>query len=134
MKPVTYDKKRITSTVILGIFLAISIFFTLLFIGLTWAQLNEAMEAAKEQSQGEDVGGQIAVGGVLALTFGIVIAVAIVVYIALIINDSIFLIFSIKNRKSTLKAVRIISYVYDGLFATIIVISIIKLILFLCGL
>ena len=99
MKEITYDKKRITSTVILGIFLVISILIALIFISLTWADIDAAMESAKQETQ-DDPAGQMVVGGAIALSLGIVIVLAIGAYGLLLINDTIFLIFSIKNRKS----------------------------------
>ena len=132
MKEITYDKKRITSTVILGIFLVISILIALIFISLTWADIDAAMESAKQETQ-DDPAGQMVVGGAIALSLGIVIVLAIGAYGLLLINDTIFLIFSIRNRKSTLKPIRIISYIYDGAFGILIAISIVKLILYFCG-
>ena len=130
MKPVTYDKKRIVSTVIIGIFVLLALFVALSCAPLTWAALKEAAEQQKEQGSGAE---QVAVVGALALVLALGMALAIVAYFGVIITCGICLPFAIMNRRSTLKPVRIISYVYDGLIGALLLLSIIKLILIFAG-
>ena len=112
----TYDKKRITSTVILGIFLAIAIFVGIMFARISLTEL-------KAENPEEAVG----------LVFAVLILVVFVfmAYGLIIIASAICLPFAIRNRRSTLKAVRIISYIYDAAFALLIVLSIVKIITFI---
>lgn len=133
MKEVIYDKKRITSTVILGIFLLISLFFTIIFLPITWAMVNEAVEASKQSNPDAGAAGQVVGAGAIALVIGVGIVLVFAIEIALAINTPIFLLFSIKNRKSTLKPIRIISYVYDGLFGAMFICAVVKIILLACG-
>lgn len=116
-----YDKPRITSTVILGLFLISSIISAVMLLPISWADLNKSVEEAQEG------------GLVVALFLGIgIIAVAIsMLFIAVI--DGISLIFTIKNKNSTIPAVRIISYVMDGLFGLLILGFLIRAILLFCG-
>ena len=51
----------------------------------------------------------------------------------ILINSFISLIFSIKNRKSISKTIRIVNYVYDAVLVVFIVFSIVKIILFRTG-
>ena len=128
-----YDKKRIVSTVILFIFLAVGLFFAITFLPIGWKMINEAVESAKNSNQDSSATAQVIGGGAIALVAAIGIVLVFMVFIGILIVSPICLIFSIKNRKSTLKPVRIISYVQDGLFSSLIVISIVKIILLLCG-
>ena len=68
----------------------------------------------------------------IGLVFAAMIMIVIVfmAYGAIILASAICLPFAIRNRRSTLKAVRIISYVYDAAFALLIILSIVKLITF----
>ena len=50
-----------------------------------------------------------------------------------LINSAVSLIFSIKNRKSSIKCIRIINYIYDVLLVGIIIFAIKKIILFRTG-
>ena len=130
-KEIHYDKPRITSTVIIGIFLAIAMFFALLLVGVSWTAVKEAADAAKES--GEDAASQVAGGAAVAFVGAIGVVLVMIVYIGVVIDTAIILPFSIKNRKSTLKPIRIISYVFDGLIGATLVLSIIKIILFIAG-
>ena len=116
-----YDKKRITSTVILGIFLLSALFAVIVFLPLSWTALKgSAEEGSKEEAA--------------AVIFGsLIIVLAMLAYIISGVLSAICLPFAIANRKSTLKAVRIISYVYDGLFGALIITSIVKLVLYMLG-
>ena len=121
-----YDKKRITSTIILGIFITLALIIIISFLGFNQAYIDEAMEQMKESN--EDAGAQIAGGFALALVLAIGLALVFIAYIACFIDLCICLPFCLANRKSTLKPIRIISYVYDGLCGAGLLITIIKLI------
>ncbi len=114
------DKPRITSTVIISIFLLINIILTcsLFMIGFKSIKAEEGQEA-----------GIIFV----ALFAGVGIVFVLLIYAAIVVSSGVCLAFSVANRKSTLKPVRIISYCYDGLLAAVIVTSIIKIILTAIG-
>ena len=125
-----FDKPRIASTVVIGIFLIIGMIFALSLVGITWAVIDQAVEDAKNSS--DNAAGQIAGASAVALVAAIGIVLVMGIYIAVAIDMSILLPFAIKNRKSTLKPIRIISYVYDGLIGATLLLSIIKIILFIC--
>ena len=131
MKEVEFDKPRIVSTVILGIFLVGCLVLSVSLIPMTWAWVKEAAEAAKANSEDPEKGAVAAPVVAFALSLGMILAI--LVYIGTLITSSICLPFAIKNKKSTLKPIRIISYVYDGLFGAVILLSIIKLILAFAG-
>ena len=125
-----FDKPRIPSTIIIGVFLTIGMFLALMFVGFTWKVVDEMVESAKNSS--DEAAGQIAGAGVAALVGALGIVLVMIVYFGVTIAMSICLPFSIKNRKSTLKPIRIISYVFDGLIGATLLLSIIKIILFFC--
>lgn len=112
------DKPRITSTVILSLFLIVNALMASLLFSLT-------INNIEAQSAGE----------AFALAFIAVIggAFLFIAFGGIIISSAICLIFTIFNRHSTIKAIRIISYVYDGLFGAIIALSVIKIILMVTG-
>ena len=131
MKERVFDKPRIVSTVIIGIFLVIALIAAIMFVGVSWADVKAAADSAAD-SQDNAAGSAVAAGAV-ALAGALGIVLVILVYIGVAIDTIIILPFSIKNRKSTLKPVRIISYVFDGLIGATLLLSIIKLILFFAG-
>ena len=112
-----YDKKRLFSTVLLGLFLLSCIIVAASFAPLTLESLK-----SEEGGAGEAIGA--AFGGMM------MIIVVFMAYGAVVIASAICLPFAISNRRSTLKAVRIISYAYDGLFAVLILFSIVKVLIF----
>lgn len=118
-----YDKKRIPSTIILGIALIIALIFTGLILSISWAALQ-----AEAQDQEE-------VAGSIALVFVGAIGIALIILFAGAVNilSGVCLIFTIKNRQSTLKPIRIISYVMDGLFGFVILATLVKIILLIVG-
>ena len=127
------NKKRIVSTVIIGIFLAISIYFVVILFTFNLKEnLQRLSDSATERADGQP-GAVVAVGFAAGLAGATLIIMAYLFAIAPLINSSICIIFSIKNRKSCLKPVRIINYVYDGLLGFIIIFTIIKIILFATG-
>ncbi len=125
-------KKRITSTIILSIILSILLVVVLSFLPLNFHQSHEDLQFpdASFEKYGE-------MSMILILVIAMMFIGMTVLFFAIFINAAIAagicLIFSIKNRKSTLKAIRIINYVLDGGFAFVIVASVIKIILFFCG-
>ena len=130
-REITYDKPRITSTIIIGVFLTIAMFFAILFAPVTWSAVKAAADAAKDSS--EEVAGQVAGSAAVAFVGAIGMVLVIIVYIGVLIDTAIILPFSIKNRKSTLKPVRIISYVLDGLIGATLLFTVVKLILCFAG-
>ncbi len=124
-------KKRIVSTVILSIILTILLIFVLPNLTLN---LHESFENMKSDTSIEEYG-PMAVLVVAIAAIGMVFAIAIycILFAAAAIASGVCLIFTIRNRKSCLKPIRIINYVLDGGFAFVIVASVTKIILFLCG-
>lgn len=121
-----YDKPRIASTVVIGIFLLVGIIFAVIFAPITWKAIQEAIDSSSSSS---DPAGQAAGGFVLAIFGGLAVVLVGIVYGAILISSGICLIFAIKNRFSTLKPVRIISYVYDGLAGLLILACIAKILM-----
>lgn len=127
------QKKRIVSTVIIGIFLLICIFFMTALIPMN---LSEAIREYSEQSsesvpEPQEVGEMIImVSLVYAIgALGILIAAHIMALIPLI-TSSICLSVALKNRTSYLRPVRVINVGYAIAFSVIIIISLVKIILF----
>ena len=125
MKPVT-PKKRITSTVILGIILLSLFILIIIFFPIS---LKEIANSGSSESAEEE--GARAIG--LIFVYILIIPLLLIASFGAVIIGGICLPFSIRNRLSTLKAVRIISYIYDGLFGLIIILGIIKSILIFLG-
>ena len=121
-KEIILDKPRIASTVVLGIFLLSSLLIALPFLPLTWKSIVDSA------NKSDPAAAPIAA---FAMALGVVIVIGLYGIVA--IADVICLVFAVKNRHSTKKPVRIISYVYDGLFAALIVMSVVKIILYACG-
>ena len=128
---IDHDKKRIASTVILGVVLVISLIFTFIFIGTSWADLKAIVDSSS--SSQETASGQVASAFAVALAGSIWIIFIVGIYFAILISGLICLPFSIRNVKSTLLGIRIVSFIYDGLFAFTITASIVKIILFFLG-
>lgn len=124
-----YDKPRLASTIVIGVFITIALILTLIILPFSWEDVKEAVDKAAESS---DSAAGAAVGGFAVALFGVLgIALVIVVAIANVINSSICLPFAIKNRKSTLKPIRIISYVLDGVTGAVLLTNLIKIIVLL---
>ena len=62
---IDHDKKRIASTVILGVVLVISLIFTFIFIGTSWADLKAIVDSSS--SSQETASGQVASAFAVAL-------------------------------------------------------------------
>ena len=131
MKEIQYDKKRITSTVIIGVILTICLVFTIILLPISWSALEAAIEESK--SSQTSPGGEAAATGALALAAAIGVVLVVIIEIAILIANGICLPFAIKNRRSTLKPIRIISYVYDGLIGAMMLTATVKIILLFAG-
>lgn len=128
------DKNNhLTSTIVLGIFLTIIIVNFILFLRFGRLAIASAANSSDyNPDEGNDVGNTIYYGfQILILSFGVVFFFGI--YIVSIVLSVICLLVSISNRHHALKPVRIISFVYDGLFALCIIYSIIRIVLFIAG-
>ena len=127
------NDKRIPSTVVIGIFLAISIFCVILLFRINLKEsLEQLNKSVNEQAEGNEAA-ILPIAFVAGLAGAGMVIVAYGSAIIPLINSSITIIFSIKNRKSSSKPVKIINYVYDGLLGFIIIFTIIKMILFATG-
>ena len=131
MKEITYDKRRITSTVIIGIIIAISLALTIALLPISWSAIKEAIEESKNSQ--DSAAGQAAEAGVLALVAAVGVVLVVLLEIGILIANGVCLPFAIKNRRSTLKAIRIISYIYDGLIGAMMLTATIKIILLFAG-
>ena len=122
-----YDKPRIASTIIIGIFTTLCLIATIIIFPFDWSTVKEAVDNTAENS---DSAAGAVVGGFAVALFGVLgIALVFIVAVANAINSSICLPFAIKNKKSTLKPIRIISYVYDGIIGSLLLVNVIKIII-----
>ena len=123
-----------SSTIIIGIFIVIS---AILIAWLVPFNLKEHLAGLAESSNGnvpENAGEMIIIYNVVAAIGGLAILIAAYVpAFIILINSFISLIFSIKNRKSISKTIRIVNYVYDSILVVFIVFSIVKIVLFRTG-
>ena len=127
MKERVFDKPRIASTVVIGVFMTIALILTLIILPFSWADVEAAVDNTAENS---DSAAGAVVGGFAVALFGVLgIALVFIVAVANAINSSICLPFAIKNKKSTLKPIRIISYVYDGIIGSLLLVNVIKIII-----
>ena len=125
---------RRSSTIIIGIFIVIS---SILVAWLVPFNLKEHLARLAENSSSnvpENAGEMIIIyNGVAAIGGLAIIIPAYVPAFIILINSFISLIFSIKNRKSTSKTIRIVNYAYDAILVVFIVFSIVKIVLFRTG-
>ena len=123
-----------SSTIIIGIFIIIS---SILVAWLVPFNLKEHLARLAESSSSsvpENAGEMIIIyNGVAAIGGLAIIIAAYVPAFIILINSFISLIFSIKNRKSISKTIRIVNYVYDAILVVFIVFSIVKIVLFRAG-
>ncbi len=131
MKERVFDKPRIASTIVIGIFLLIGMIIAISLSPVTWQAVKEAADEAKNSS--DNAAGQVAGASAVAFAGALGIVLVMIIYGIVTIAMGICLPFAIKNRKSTLKPIRIISYVYDGLIGATLILCIVKLILFIAG-
>lgn len=123
---------KLKSTIIIGIILVISIIFVVWLIPFN---LKTAIEIYKEsvQNSNTNVEGEMVIAVNLFASIGLltIILSAYIPVVLCILNSGVSLIFSLKNRMSVNKTIRIINYVYDALLISVFVFSITKLILFI---
>ncbi len=123
-----------SSTIIIGIFIIIS---SILVAWLVPFNLKEHLARLAESSSSnvpENAGEMIIIYNGIAAIGGLAIIIAAYVPAFIIfINSFISLIFSIKNRKSISKTIRIVNYAYDAILVVFIVFSIVKIVLFRTG-
>ncbi len=123
-----------SSTIIIGIFIVIS---AILVVWLIPFNLNEHLARLAENSNSnipENAGEMIIIYNGVAAIGGLAILIAAYVpAFIILINSSISLIFSIKNKKSTSKTIRITNYVYDVILVIFILFGIVKIVLFKTG-
>ena len=128
-----YDtKSHLTSTIIIGVFLLIMLVLTLLILPLDLKALqNVSISAESGGGDSSSAGEQL--GKAFALIF-VVLMGALAIYllnaflIVFNIACGIMLPFTIKNRRSPIKAIRIVNYCYLGVEGFIIISSVIKVI------
>ena len=120
----TYDKPRIVSTVIIGIVLLALLVLSIVFIPVTWGSIKVETDGSAEEAVAAPF---------IVLAAGLGIVAIIVYYVLSIILSGLCFMFSFKNRCSIYKPIRIISYVYDGLFISLSLLAIIKIILYIAG-
>ena len=123
-----------SSTIIIGIFIVIS---AILIAWLVPFNLKEHLARLAENSSSnvpENAGEMIIIYNGVAAFGGLAILIAAYVpAFIILINSSISLIFSIKNKKSTSKTIRITNYVYDVILVIFILFGIVKIVLFKTG-
>ncbi|MBP3376241.1 MAG: hypothetical protein J6L83_05710 [Clostridia bacterium] len=119
-------KTRIPSTIVTAIFVQINSFF--MFFFLLPMDLHQLLEGSAESMPDTDGMGMIAM--VPLLLVGAVIVFFLFWMLAIAITHAILLIFTVKNRKSPLKPVRIINYILTAANIILIAAPIIKILLF----
>ena len=125
---------RRSSTIIIGIFILISSIFVAWLVPFN---LKEHLVRFAENSSSnvpENAGEMIIIYNGVAAFGGLAILIAAYVpAFIILINSFISLIFTIKNRKSISKTIRIVNYAYDAILVVFIVFSIVKIVLFRTG-
>ena len=119
-------KTRIPSTIVTAIFVQINSFF--MFFLLLPMDLRELLESSAESMPDTDNMGMIAM--VPLLLMGAVIVFFLFWMLAIAITHAILLIFTIKNRKSPLKPVRIINYILTAANIILIAAPLLKILLY----
>ena len=122
-KEVAKKNTKLFSTIVLLIFLVLSILVLCLVLSFDFHALAEQAKAQSDNTTEQVVGG-LAIG----LGLGILFALMLFVSIALVVVDLLCLFKAINNRKSDVKWIRILSYVLDGSFSLIIILTIIRFI------
>lgn len=129
------QRSGLISTVVLGVFLCIALFFAYMLLSLNLKEGLATYAASLGETNTEGMGEMmlviVALGGLGALAL-ILIAYAFAVIPMLI--SGICLIFSIGNRKRESSAVRGINLFYDVAFFAILLFGIVKIFLFSTGL
>ena len=119
-------KTRIPSTIVNSVFVLINGFF--MFFLLIPMDYRDLIQNSAESIPQEENMGMLAM--VPLLLVGAIVVALIFWMLAIAIMHAIWLIFSIRNRKSPIKAVRVISYVLDASNAILVLAPIIKIIVY----
>ena len=119
-------KTRIPSTIVNSVFVLINGFF--MFFLLIPMDYRDLIQNSAESIPQEENMGMLAM--VPLLLVGAIVVALIFWMLAIAILHAIWLIFSIRNRKSPIKAVRVISYVLDASNAILVLAPIIKIIVY----
>ncbi len=115
-----YDKPRVTSTVIIGIFLVINAILAIALYPVWWSSIKVAEEDP-------------AAAPFVALFAGLGVVMILFIYVAIAAVSLVLFLFSLNNRKSTLKSIRITAIVMDSLLGAMLVASVVKIILLAVG-
>ena len=119
-------KTRIPSTIVTSIFVTINSFF--MFYILLPMDFNQLVQNSAESMPQEENMGMIMM--VPLLLIGAIIVFFLFWMVSIVITHAILLIFTIKNRKSPLKPVRIINYVLTAANIALIAAPIIKIMIY----
>ncbi len=121
---------KLVSTIILLIILALSliVFFSIMAFDFK-AVVEATSNSAKENA--ENAGERIAGGFAVALTSSIILVLMLGLAFILVIVDIICLIKAINNRKSSIKWIKIMSFVLDGSFGLILLLTVIRVLTWL---
>ena len=119
-------KTRIPSTVVTSIFVLINGFF--MFFLLLPMDFNELLKSSAESMPNAENIGMIAMMPLLLI--GAMIVFFIIWMLAIAITHAILLVFTVKNRKSPLKPVRIINYILIAANIALIAAPIIKFLVY----
>ena len=128
------NKKGLTSTIVMGIFIAITIVFVVLLLNYNLhEEMQKFVDGVKETQDNSEETGKAVIATVFVAGIGgmVIVIVAFLLIIVCATPAIIMLPFSIKNRHLENETFRIFSYVYDVILSSILVICIVKLILFL---
>ena len=116
--------KRITSTVIISIFMLIVLVLTIIFVPLDiQKEIDKIAQQGNQNGDGSSIGAGLSAG----ISGAILIIFSLFAHSATILISLIAIIFSIRNRKSTIKGIRIYNNILTAIFALCIVSSIVKL-------
>ena len=115
--------KKLVSTIVLLIILAISIIFLCLVLSF---DVKAMIQEINSNNESQEAAEQVAEGFALAFGAAIMLVLMIGLSIILIIVDTICLIISIHNRISDVKWIKILSFVLDGAFGLSILLIIIR--------
>lgn len=119
-------KTRVPSTVIISIFVLINSFF--MFFLLIPMDIRELLQNSGESMPDADNMGMIAM--VPLLLIGAVVVFFLFWMLAIALTHAICLIFTIKNRKSPLRSVRVINYILSAANILLVAAPIIKILIY----
>lgn len=122
------------TTIIIGVFLVISTLFVIWLIPFNLKEQLSAFAESSNSNTPENAGELILIYNGIAAIGGLAIMIAAYIpAMIVLLNSCVSLIFSIKNRKSILKHIRIINYIYDVILISFVIFSVIKIVLFRTG-